>query len=379
MTLRNRLIRKLAETMATNKNQHYVPRCYLRPFSQDAGNAAINLYNIDRDRLIVGAAVKKQCSGSYFYGKDTKLEAALQFMEQSYAGTVRALLTPGYQLNERDKAVLRKFWLLQYMRTDAASRRFVSISNDLAEGIGPGAEDIRIQLREAVELSMRAFADTMNVVDDLKVCLIRNRSTVPFVTSDDPAVMTNRWHFVDQRVVWKTFGLGASGCLLLLPLSPTVLCLVYDGDVYSITHANGWTETRRAADVIALNQHQFLNCRANIFLGDADNIDGVRSQWFAAVPLRPAARHEIFFAVRDGEEDGYETYKVVSAARAREECRALMHVRPIHARPTAWPQFLQWRSKGRVYTNGSAAGYVRRAHIRFDTQQPFHEEIARPR
>ncbi|AXW32869.1 hypothetical protein CJO88_05685 [Ralstonia solanacearum] len=55
--------------VATNKNQHFVPRCYLRQFTIDRGNKAINLYNVERDRFIEGAPVKNQCSGDYFYGK----------------------------------------------------------------------------------------------------------------------------------------------------------------------------------------------------------------------------------------------------------------------------------------------------------------------
>jgi hypothetical protein len=46
---------------------------------------------------------------------------------------------------------------------------------------------------------MRIFAEEMDIIDDLKLCLIRNRTSIPFVTSDDPAVMTNRWYLADYR------------------------------------------------------------------------------------------------------------------------------------------------------------------------------------
>lgn len=364
--------------MATNKNQHYVPRCYLRPFTHDSGNAAINLFNVDRDKLIIGAPVKNQCSGSYFYGDDPALEKAIQSMEGAYATTLRTLLIPGYALNDHDRWVLKRFWLLQYLRTEAASQRFVSMSNDMADGVGPGAENMRFQLREAVQLSMRTFVRVGHTVDDLKLCLVRNRTPLPFVTSDDPAVLTNRWHFVDRRAFSRAFGLAASGCLTLMPLSPTLLCVGYDGDVYSIPHTNGWTEVRRVTDVMAFNQHQFLNCRANIYLGEARNIEDVRTQWAAAAPLRPSARHEIEFAVKDGDENGYERYRAVSAEEARKSGQALIRFSPIQVCPRAWPQLIQWRPKGSVYTNGSAAGYVRRAHIQPDTRKPFREECARP-
>lgn len=38
--------------MASNKNQHFVPRCHLRPFTRDTEGKVINLFNLDRDSRI---------------------------------------------------------------------------------------------------------------------------------------------------------------------------------------------------------------------------------------------------------------------------------------------------------------------------------------
>ncbi|WP_394365145.1 DUF4238 domain-containing protein [Paraburkholderia kirstenboschensis] len=65
----------------SNKNQHFVPRCYLKAFTRDEGNATIKIFNIDRRKFIPTAPVKNQCSGSYFYGDDPKLEEAIQSCE----------------------------------------------------------------------------------------------------------------------------------------------------------------------------------------------------------------------------------------------------------------------------------------------------------
>jgi hypothetical protein len=55
--------------MASNKNQHFVPRCYLRAFTCNGENRMINLFNIDRRVCIEGAPVKHQCSGAISMGK----------------------------------------------------------------------------------------------------------------------------------------------------------------------------------------------------------------------------------------------------------------------------------------------------------------------
>ena len=368
--------------MTSNKNQHFVPRCLLRPFTQNAENLAINLYAVEHDRLITGASVKKQCSGNYFYGQDARLEHATQFLETSY-GTVRdAVQAPKHRLDGRDRAVLLKFWLFQYMRTEAASRRFMAMSQDL-HGVAEhfGAPKYSPELKAAVQVAMHSFVDMMDVVDDLDLCLIRNRSPVPFVISDDPAVMANRWHQEEPRARSRSFALGSSGILCLLPISPSILALAYDGDVYSLPHNNGWLEAERAADIVALNQHQFLNCRATVFVGDArlEGEQGIRAQWAAAAPRRPAARHATTFAVKEAEINGYERYRVVDPAKTSAWEGGLIRSRPIHPRPSAWPRFLKWRTQGIVYSNQTAAGFLRPARVRPSPVRPFVAERARQR
>jgi hypothetical protein len=97
--------------MATNKNQHFVPRSHLRPFTVNAGDAAINVFNLDRKRLILNAPVKTQCSRDYFYGTDEKLEKAIQMIESKYGAALRAIITNNHSLTEANKIIFRTFWL----------------------------------------------------------------------------------------------------------------------------------------------------------------------------------------------------------------------------------------------------------------------------
>ncbi|CAN7715406.1 DUF4238 domain-containing protein [Variovorax sp. LjRoot175] len=197
--------------MATNKNQHFVPRCYLRPFTLDGADAAINLYNVDRKRFIPRAPVKHQCSGDYFYGQDPLLEAAIQSVESAYANALRQMLSPGYILLDEHRDTLRKFWLLQHLRTEQASQRSVEMAHATETVAGIDSSSFRLKIREAVLLAMRIFAQSMHSVDDLKVCLVRNRTKIPFVTSDDPAILANRWHQQTQRALGHSFGLHSAG------------------------------------------------------------------------------------------------------------------------------------------------------------------------
>lgn len=362
--------------MATNKNQHFVPRCYLRPFTIDSANVAINLFNIDRLKFIERAPVKHQCSSDYFYGEDLGLEKALQFMEGAYAEALREILKPGYSLTDAHRNLLSRFWLLQHMRTEAASRRAIEMTEAMGD-IVDDASSFRLGIREAVQDAMLAFVEHMGIVDDLKICLLRNRTSIPFVTSDDPALLTNRWFLEDKRTRGASFGLRSAGNLLLLPLSPKVLCIGYDGDVYSIPHKRGWVDVRQEIDIQALNQHQFLNCRANIFVHDSAHARGVHDAFSSVALLRPNIRHKINYAVLDRHEGSLSRYRVVDRALASKHQEAVIHSQTVHANPISWPRQFQWRPKGNVYTNGIGLGYVRRSVVELGIYDSFQKELAR--
>jgi hypothetical protein len=86
--------------MADNKNQHFVPRIHLRPFTVNGDGLAINLFNLDRMKAIPNAPVRNQCSGDYFYGQNKLLENAINFIEDPYGPIVRHL-SEGGTVNRR--------------------------------------------------------------------------------------------------------------------------------------------------------------------------------------------------------------------------------------------------------------------------------------
>ena len=217
--------------MATNKNQHFVPRCYLKAFTVNAENLAINLFSLDRKKLIQNAPVKNQCSRDYFYGQDDRLETAIQLIETGYAKAIRDLIVNNSSLSNDNKIVFKIFWIFQHLRTEAAAMRAVQMTEDTRDIAGIDAEEFSIGIKEAVQMACRAFSESMHIIDDLKFCILKNKTKLPFVTSDNPAILTNKWRLDKDRIPGHSFGLGSSGTLILLPLTPKLFFLGYDGDV----------------------------------------------------------------------------------------------------------------------------------------------------
>lgn len=358
--------------MATNKNQHFVPRCYLKAFAHGRDNAAINLFNIDRQCFVRGAPLKNQCSGDYFYGRDLKIEKGLQVIEGLYAQVTADIQTPGYALTDDHRDLLRRFWLLQYLRTEAASRRSLEMTQRMGEVAGVPADEFRMGIREAVQESMGIFVTQMYSVDDLKVCLLRNHTAVPFVTSDNPAILTNPWHLDSPLTKGHSFGLKTSGIVCLLPLTPRILCIAFDGDIHGVPHESGWVRVSHARDAEALNQHQFLNCEANIFVKNDEHSDLVTKAFLAVASRRPKARHVLHYAVFDRDDGDWSRYAVIDHDKAEQHEKALIHVQAVHPRPTAWPSQLRVRSKRYAYVNDTGLGYVRNWWVdQFPNSRPF--------
>jgi hypothetical protein len=347
--------------MANNKNQHFVPRCHFKPFTSNEEGAAIHLFNLEREIVIPNAPVKHQCSSDYFYGENEVLESAISFIEGGYASALREIRKPGQALTELHKVVLFRFWLLQNMRTETAARHAVERTEKLKAFAGDQPELFAYGRKDAVQDGMHTLANRLHCIDDLKLCLIRNRTILPFITSDNPAVLTNRWYLEDRRTRDCSFGISSSGTLAIFPLTPEIACIAYDRDVYSIPHNSGWVDLQRETDVKAINQHQFLNCNANIYGTEATFTAGLTAQYNEVKSHRNSPRDRLTVAVRDKTEGEFVRYRVVEPEQAlNPEIHALFHFQSIPRKPKIWPSFLRWRLPGAVYTNGSGLKYIRR-------------------
>lgn len=358
--------------MAANKNQHYVPQCYLKRFSSIPSTSSICLYNLDSNKLIHQAPIKNQCSRDYFYGDDLKIEKALQPFESEYANLVKKIVSPGYTLNNTDKNFLLDFWLLQHMRTEAASKRLVEMSEGIIEVAG--IDDYKFQIKDAVNQSMKSFLDTRYHIYDLKVCLLKNKTPKVFYTSDDPAILTNRWYFHDERAKFQSFGLASAGTLLLLPVTPHVMMVAYDSNVYSMNESRGWVKIKNKNDIDSFNSFQIINCRKNIYLSTPNDQENVYALHQKIKPIRPIVKHKFNYAIFDGSSGNHTRYKTVSKNEVLERKEnTLIHYQPVQVAPSEWPTQISWRNKGFAYTNDTGVGYVRSPYDIPFSRDPFYK------
>lgn len=357
--------------MATNKNQHFVPRCHLRPFSLEGQGRCIDVFNIDRMRLIQRAAVKHQCSGDYFYGEDQNLEMATQKIERAYGTVLKYLLVLGSRPSDDHRHVMRLFWFFQYMRTEAAARKSIEMLESMGDAFQMVPEEFNMGIKESVEQAMHVFASEMNLVKDVNVAFGRNRTNMPLVTSDNPAVLCNRWHQEDPSCKGMSIGLVSSGNMMVLPLSPDLVFIGYDSGIYSIPKNHGRFSISREADIDALNHMQVLNCNANLFIPPGYPEPALFNMVSESKGVRSPISHKTHYFVKDGAYPGHTRWRGVDRSDLENHQEALVQVQPIHPKPRCWPSCIKWRRRGIGYTDGSAVGYVRSAVARSKSDRGF--------
>jgi hypothetical protein len=322
---------------------------------------AINLFNINARRSIENAPVKGQCSRDYFYGKDLRAENALANLEGHYTRVATALID-GNELNAKDEDWLRLFVIVQSRRTASAIEELRNYSGGMMDEVFKRHPDQRpedLNHEQLVAMSMSAGVRLHDYSRDLKFVVLRNRTCVEFVTSDHPAIITNKYSF--EKLKDESFGMSNSGIILSFPVSPKLSVCFFDKGVYTVSIPSGtrYVELRNVADVQALNALQHLHAHKNIYFSSWDDSAGMSEQAKKAERERSKAKPKFATFVRDKDAAG-EVYRTGSQEEQAQGGSAMISGSFHHPHPVAWPSIVKYRPKIVTFTNGSAVGHVRK-------------------
>jgi hypothetical protein len=347
--------------MASYKNQHFVPRCHFKPFTYEGAGKAINLINIVAKMGVKQASVRGQCARHYLYGSDLKIEEMLHEVETYYGHLVHTIISKRSNLDDSDARFLKRFIWLQYHRTEMAARRRALSMADMQDAIFTTRgvrEELDLSDKEIIAESLSTCAETWHLVDDLRLVLIENQAAHDFVTSDDPAIFTNRWHL--QKLGRQNFGLGSSGALLVLPLTPRICVVCYDHDVYSIPNVGGWAVIRKPEDVYTINVHQYLKCAANLYFSKWEDLKRLEIEFQKSEPWRVAQAWKVIVGELVSEDETGELFREVPRTKPIQG-KSILNLQAVYPMVPKWPSILRYRLGATAYSNGSAMGLVRKS------------------
>ena len=102
---------------------------------------------------------------------------------------------------------------------------------------------------------------------DLQIKIIANKTSKPFITSDNPTI---KYNSVSENYDWLTSSFVSSGLQIFLPLSPTLMLFFYDPKTYKIkTDTDDIILIRKESEIFQLNLLQVLNSTNCVYFNES--------------------------------------------------------------------------------------------------------------
>lgn len=284
--------------LTDKKNQHYVPKFYLRNFSLHGKGRQIRLYNIANTKFVPAAPLRHEGSSNFYYGRDGIIEDALSKLEGRQSKVVRHILNNGDRIKygSTDFTELLGFVITTESRNPVKKKMLDDAHNkmneyfkkldwapesDMAGGLPP-IDSVRSALNQINRL--------IDHCKDLHYKIIINKTKVPFITSDNPVVRYNC--FLEHRTKMTSIsGFGMRGFQMFSPLSETHLLLFYDSQIYYVgSKRSHIVLAEKETDINTLNCLQVINAYSNLYGGERMTENYVSS--IAATTTKPTTVHK---------------------------------------------------------------------------------------
>lgn len=298
--------------MGNRKNQHYVPQFYLRNFSYNKNRKQIGLFNTKNDFYYPLASIKSECSKSFFYGYDGKIEKDLSQMEFYVSDVIREIIINKSvpQKNSENHLKLLMFMALNDtrnpVRIEGMKNMFLEMGNKLLE-IDPSTDISKLvpspSLQDTIKNSLSNIKTIVDNTIDLDFKLLINLTDRPFISSDYPNVKYN------QFLEWKKWshsktGYGTVGLQIFIPLSSEVTIIFFDSGIYKVgdkkKHLYSITKQQ---DVDNINILQFINCIESIYFDEKASEKYVKYLHNLSLKYKKAnvTRSDLNYIVKEGE------------------------------------------------------------------------------
>jgi hypothetical protein len=266
------------------KNNHFVPRSYLRQFCS-ASKQQIALYNIKSGIFALEAPIKSQCSRDYFYTKNPKFEDRFRAIEDQQKELFDNIIATNQipALGSRDRSDLSACTIFQAGRTATTVAAADHVVNEFGKAYlhhhltREGNTEL---LKYLPDLKMRTIDVVIDriadhilmypLIDDLDCTLLINQTAEDFLTRDHPVALCNSLPLVQNTK--RYVGFASRGLIILYPISPRALLFFSDPAVYRIVNVGRGQPLYKQRDVVELNLLQFGNAYENVYFANVDRV-----------------------------------------------------------------------------------------------------------
>ncbi len=273
----------------SKKKNHYVPQFYLRFFASDRSSTdapkRINLYNLMRKIFVQDVSIKDQCYKQKFYGNTEEVEDILMTLEGEYARILLAIIKREKlpASGSEDDNFLLGFISVQLLRTVSAASHLnqhidkvmKSVLEDHQSELGINLNGVTIGIKNPAIILLNFIMDYIFALNDLKLQLVYSGRYRKFITSDNPVVKYNQY-IQSIQAPGKT-GVTKRGLQIYLPISPNLLLILYDKNIYRIPSDQDIIREISDRDISVLNLFQLISADENIYFSDWGQKDSIQS------------------------------------------------------------------------------------------------------
>lgn len=292
------------------KNEHYVPKCYLKSWQNDKGHVVV--YDKESNKIWENNISDVACE-RYYYDIDYKKLSAQkidmlkklgidaeedeQFIEHFLSGQVESVystllakiidreITPWHEKNcyfitPKDKLDFALCLAFQYIRTNKTRQMILDANNCLGQAFKDmnASEEMTSNyiLDEGEEKSIQGnmILDVDNILElTLSFCRLTwilgvNRTTNAFYTSDNP--IGTREHV--KHPFMSMAGIRSKGVEVYIPLSPSYILLMYDGAYHTdlMSYDRRYVSLTETEDIELYNKLCAYNSNRFVFSKDGE-------------------------------------------------------------------------------------------------------------
>lgn len=300
------------------KNQHYVPKFYLRNFSYENNKKQIGVYNLNNGLFIPKAKLKTQASKNFFYGSDGVIEDNLSNIEGNLSTIIKNVVDSKTVPVKNSTAhfELLIFVTLTDLRNpvkiDGMKDSFVEMRKRLLE-LHPETDVDKLvpnpDHEELVKMHISHATEMGLMILDLEYKLLINNTSNPFITSDFPIVKYNQF-LESKKWPHSKAGYGLTGLQIFIPINHEIVLVLYDKDIYKLgDKKKNFFIVTNPKDIDEVNVLQFLNCFDTIFFDEKANERYIRELHTKSKKFKRAnlTRSELSFLIKEGDEDNRRT------------------------------------------------------------------------
>lgn len=268
---------KRLQVNTEKKNQHYIPKFYLRNFSYQGNNKQIGVFNLDNQKFCQQGKLKTQGSKNFFYGADGIVENKLSDLEGHLASILRDIIKSKIlpAKGSKEHIDLLAFVGLTNLRNPVLIENIKQSREEMRNRLLELHQDAdvdklvpKFEHEEVIRLALSGLTQILKTTTDLDYKLLVNKTVQPFIGSDFPVVRYNQF-LESKKWEYGREGYGCIGLQIFIPLNPDITLMFYDPMVYKVGfRKRSEHELTDLGDVNQLNILQMVNCFGTIYFNE---------------------------------------------------------------------------------------------------------------